>query len=184
MPLRALGAALLLTGAAAVSAQTMKPGLWEITTQMQSGGKDLGAAMAAMQKQMASMPPEQRKMMEDMMAKQGVQMSAAPGGGMGVKMCMTQEMVDRQQVAPPQQGDCTHTASPRTGNTMKFSFKCSKPASSGQGEVTFSSPEAYSSKVQITAERGGAERMTEINSSGKWLGSNCGDIKPIQLPAK
>ena len=183
MKIRHLAALILLTCAIGASAQTMKPGLWEITTQMQSGGKDMGAAMAAMQKQMASMPPEQRKMMEDMMAKQGVKMGTSPGGGMSVKVCMTQEMVDRHQVTPARDG-CTHTMSPRMGNTMKFEYKCTQPPSSGQGEVSFTSPEAYTSKMSATGSGSGTERRMEMQSTGRWLGGDCGDIKPIQGPGK
>ncbi|WP_371816986.1 hypothetical protein [Rhodoferax sp. AJA081-3] len=62
------------------------------------------------------MPPDQRKMMQDMMAKQGIQMGASGGTGMSIKMCMTQEMIDRNEVtsrqADPHQSDCTHTHSP------------------------------------------------------------------------
>ena len=175
-------AVILLASATGASAQNMKPGLWEITNNVQGGGKDLTVAMERMQKQMASMSPEQRKMVQDMMAKQGVQMGAggaAGVGGISIKMCLTPEMVERNEVAPKQHGDCTHTASPRVGNTMKYSFQCAKPVSSGQGEVTFTSPEAYSMKMSMT----GAERTMDMQTSGKWLGANCGDVKPIQMPA-
>ena len=179
MSLRTLPISLfLLAVAAGASAQTMKPGLWEITSQVQSGGKDLTAAMASMQKQLEAMPPEQRKMMQDMMAKQGAQMGASGANGMSIKMCLSQEMVDRNEVAPMQQGDCTHATSPRVGGTMKYSFKCTKPVSSGQGEITFSSPEAYAMKMSMTS----AERKMDMQTNGKWLGANCGDIKPIQVP--
>lgn len=178
MMLRTLSALILLASATAASAQSMKPGLWEITNNVQSGGKDMTAAMAQMEKQMAAMPPEQRKMMQDMMAKQGVQMGAGGSGGMRIKMCLTQEMVDRNAVAPQQQGNCTHTTSPRVGGTMKYSFQCTQPVSSGQGEVTFTSPEAYSMKMTMTS----AQRNMDMQATGKWLGSNCGDIKPIQVP--
>ncbi|MBC7617410.1 MAG: DUF3617 domain-containing protein [Candidatus Saccharibacteria bacterium] len=183
MKIRHLPALILLSSTLGASAQTMKPGLWEITTQMQSGGKDMGAAMAAMQKQMASMPPEQRKMMDEMMAKQGVKMGTSPGGGMAVKVCMTQEMVDRHEVAPARDG-CTHAMSPRVGNTMKFAYKCTQPPSSGQGEVSFTSPEAYTSKMSATGSGSGTERSMEMQSSGRWMGGDCGDIKPIQVPGK
>ena len=169
---------IFLAISAGANAQNMKPGLWEITNNVQSGGKDMTAAMAQMQKQMAAMPPEQRKMVQDMMAKQGVQMGAGGAGGMSIKMCLTQEMVERNEVAPKQHGDCTHTTSPRVGGTMKYSFKCSKPASSGEGEITFASPEAYSMKMSMTS----AERNMDMQATGKWLGANCGDIKPIQVP--
>ena len=137
----ALSAALLALGASAAWAQSTKPGLWEIQHKM-GGNPEMDKAMAEMQKQLAAMPPEQRKMMQDMMAKQGVQMGAGGAGGMRIKMCLTQEMVDRHAVAPQQQGNCTHTTSPRVGGTMKYSFQCTQPVSSGQGEVTFTSPEA------------------------------------------
>ena len=60
--------------------RTLKPGLWEISNKMQSGSGEMEKAMAAAQKQMAAMPPEQRKMMQDMMAKQGVSLGAGGAG--------------------------------------------------------------------------------------------------------
>src|SRR4051794_26771635 len=72
--LAALALAAFCTGASAQ--QNMKPGLWEITTNMKSASGEMEKARAQMQQQMASMPPEQRKQMEDMMAKQGMKMGA------------------------------------------------------------------------------------------------------------
>ncbi len=174
---------LLTTFAACASAQSMKPGLWEISTQMKGSGQT-GDAMAQAQKQMESMPPEQRKLMQDMMAKQGVQMGTSAGGGMTIKICMTQDMVDRNDIARGQQNDCTHTNSPRSGNTMKFSYVCTKPPSSGEGQVTFTSPEAYSTKMTSTTTVRGAPEKMEMQSNGRWLGTNCGSVKPLAMPKK
>src|SRR5688572_1108940 len=137
-----LAAATFSTGA---YAQNMKPGLWEITNNMKSGSGEMEKARAQMQQQMASMPPEQRKMMEDMMAKQGMKMGA---GGTSVKMCMTKEMAERNQV-PAQQGDCKTTQQARSGNTMKVAFSCTNPPSSGEGQYTFVSPEAYTMTMTV-----------------------------------
>jgi hypothetical protein len=91
---------------------------------------------------------------------------------------MTKEMVERNEI-PVQQGDCKTTQSPRSGNSMKFSFSCTQPPSSGEGEVTFVSPQAYTSKVTVnTTASGKAERMT-MDSQGKWLSAECGAIKPV-----
>jgi hypothetical protein len=170
--------------ASAASAQTMKPGLWEITNQMQGAqGSQAAGAMAEMQKQLASMPPEQRKMMEEMMAKQGVQMGKSTNGGMAIKVCMTKEMVERNDVAQQQDG-CTHTTSPRSGNTMKFAFVCTKPPSRGDGQVTFVSPEAYTMQMKATSSARGKEETMDMQSSGKWLGTDCGNIKPLGAPKK
>jgi hypothetical protein len=165
-------------------AQTLKPGLWEITQKTKVGGQDMGAQMAQMQAQLAKLPPEQRKMMEDMMAKQGVSMpSASAAGGTVLKVCMSKEMVERNQfnqAGGP--GDCTHTQQPRSGNTMKFSFACKNPPSTGEGEVTFSGAEAYHTKVVVNTQRGGKAERGEVDSSGKWLSADCGAIKPMTLP--
>jgi hypothetical protein len=146
-----------------------------------SSGK-MDAAMVEMQKQLASMTPEQRKMFEDRMGKQGIKIGAAPGGGMKMQTCMTQEMVDRNDIAARQQGDCTQTRSPRTGNTMKFAFECTKPPSKGEGSVTFSSPEAYSMKLSTTTTMQGKSESMDMQGSGKWLSADCGSVKPLPNP--
>jgi hypothetical protein len=48
----------------------------------------------------------------------------------------------------------------------------------------FTSPEAYSSKMVITtAVQGKPEKIT-AEGSGKWLGADCGTIKPMMPPKK
>ena len=171
----------LITIAGAAHAQNIKPGLWEFTTQVSGGGGKLADAMAQAQKQMDSMPPDQRKMMQDMMAKQGVQMGTSAGGGMAMKVCLTQEMVERNEVSS-HQGDCTHTNNPRIGNTLKFSFVCTKPPSSGEGQVTFIGTEAYTTKMTATTTVQGRPEKMDMENSARWLGSNCGSVKPFAMP--
>ncbi len=169
--------------AAPAAAQTMKPGLWEITNKM-GGSGDTGAKMAAaqaeMQKQMAAMPPEQRKQMEKMMAQQGVNMApGAAGGGMAVRVCITKEMAARNETPAQNQGDCKQEQLQKSGNTTKFKFTCTKPPSSGEGEVTMNSPESYTMKMKMTSqEKGKPEQMT-MDAQGKFVSSDCGTVKPI-----
>ena len=176
-------ALLLLSCAAYTSAQTIKPGLWEITSSVMGGSGEMASAMTEAQKQLQSMPPEQRKMMQDMMAKQGVQMGTGAGGGMHVKLCMTQEMIDRGEISR-HEGDCTSTQGPRSGNTMKFSFVCTKPPGSGEGLVTFTGTEAYSVKMTTSSTLQGKPQKVDMQSSGRWLGKDCGSVKPIAMPKK
>ena len=138
--------------------------------------------MAAAQEQMAKMPPEQRKMMEDMMAKQGVGMGKG-AGTTAMKICMTKEMAERNEVAT-QQGDCKHTNSPRTGNTMKMSFSCTKPPSSGEGQITFNGPDSYSMKMAVTTTVKGQPQKVDMDGTGRWLGTDCGTVKPVAMPKK
>ena len=175
--LAALAAGTFAIGA---SAQNLKPGLWEVTNNMKSGSGEMEKSMAQMQQQMASLPPEQRKMMEDMMAKQGMKMGAGGGRGMSVKQCMTKEMIERNEM-PTQQGDCKTTKQQRSGNTMKFAVSCTNPPSSGEGQVTFVSSEAYTMKMTVNTNVGGRPETMNMDASGKWLGADCGSIKPMTM---
>ena len=163
-------------------AQTQKPGLWEISHQMKgAAGSQMAEAMAQMKQQMASMPPEQRKMMEDMMAKQGVGMGA---NGTTVKVCLTKEMVERNDVASPPQDGCTTSMSPRSGNSMKFSYTCTQPPSSGQGQVSFVSDTAYTMTMAAQATVKGKTEKMDMSASAKWLGADCGAVKPLGVPKR
>ena len=181
--LHALAALAAATFAVTASAQNMKPGLWEITNNMKSGSGEMEKAQAKMQQQMASMPPEQRKMMEKTMAEHGVKMGAGGPGGMTVKTCMTKEMVERNEM-PTQKGDCKTTKQERSGNTMKMAFTCTTPPSSGEGQFTFQSSEAYTMKMAIKSTVDGKPETMNMDASGKWLGSDCGSIKPMRPPTK
>jgi hypothetical protein len=184
MKVRHIVSLAVLTGFAwGANAQTMKPGLWEISQKMSLGGGSLGKEMAAAQEQMAKMPPEQRKMMEDMMAKQGISMGGSGPGSVSVKMCMTKEMVEKDEI-PSGQGDCTSTKSPRVGNTMKINFSCTKPPSSGEGLITFTSADSYALKMAVTTTVKGQPQKVDMDGTGRWLGTDCGTVKPMVMPKK
>ena len=163
-----------------LSAQTMKPGLWEIHNKMKGGGTD--DAMAELQKSMAQMSPQQRKQMEAAMAAQGVKMAPGAGGAMAMQMCFTKEMVERNDV--PMQDGCKVTQNQRSGKTQKFAFSCSNPPSSGEGQVTYESPEAYTSHMTVKTTVAGKAETTTMDASGKWLKADCGNVKPVQMPRK
>ena len=66
-----LAAAAAFAFCGGASAQTLKPGLWEVTNDMKTGSGQMEKGQIDIQKQMANMSPEQKKMVQDMMAKQG-----------------------------------------------------------------------------------------------------------------
>lgn len=177
-----LPAALLLAAACApAAAQSLKPGLWEVQSRMNNPQMD--QAMAEMQKQLAAMPPAERKQMEAMLARQGVGMAKpAAGGGMAMQVCMTREMVERNDV--PMQEGCKITSQQRSGNTTKMAFSCANPPSSGEGQFTHAGPEAYSSRMTVRTTVQGRTETTTMEGAGKWLKADCGNIKPVAPPRK
>jgi Protein of unknown function (DUF3617) len=60
--------ALAITLCNMVWAQSIQPGLWETSSKIASGSGETGQKMSQLQSQMANMPPEQRKAMEQMMS--------------------------------------------------------------------------------------------------------------------
>lgn len=188
---RARVAAPALAAAAAWVAFTAPPahaqarpaaGLWEVRSSIQGGGGEMQRAMEQAQKQMASMPPEQRRAMEQMMARQGVQMGA-PGQPAAVKVCVTPEMAARSEL-PPTDARCRFSQQGGTGGTLKFRFECpastAEPASSGEGEYRFTGDKASEGRMTMNITRDGKAEKMEIRSQSRWLAADCGAIKPLK----
>jgi hypothetical protein len=174
----------LLASATGAFAQSTKPGLWEIQHKM-GGNPQMDQAMAQMQKQLAGMSPAQRKQMEAMMGKQGMAMpAAAAGGGMTTKICISPEMAARSEMPSQNEGDCTTTVTARSGNSLKMSYVCKNPPSTGEGTYTFSGDTAYTMKMVMNTTRQGKPETMTMDGKGKWLSSDCGAIKPIKAPGK
>ena len=178
--LAALALLVLVASVSNVHAQVTKAGLWEVTTRL-GGSAEMDKAMVQMQQQMASMPPEQRKQMEAMLAKQGMSMTNTPSGVLS-KMCITKDMVERSQMPVQTQGDCTSTTSNKSSAGMTFKFSCASPPSSGEGQYTFMGDSAYTMKMKINTQQQGKSVVTTMDTSGKWLGTDCGNIKPMVIP--
>lgn len=144
-----LCASLLLvsSGPAAAAPPRLQAGLWE-QTQTIAGGGAMSDAMAKAQAQMAAMPPERRKMMEEMMAKQGVSMG---GSANSVRVCISPAQADSGEM-PRMNGRCVHQITQRAGNSMHFSFTCAgSPPSSGEGDFTLVSPTSYTGKMVMNS---------------------------------
>ena len=153
----------------------IRPGLWEHTFTMKSQSGEMESAMRQMQKELAGLPPEQRKMMEQMMAAQGVGIGPT---GTTAKVCITEEDAARDFV-PQNDDNCRQQVVKRTGNTIKIKFDCSgDPPSSGEGEVVLLNPKAYTGKATINTEVEGKPERMDISQAGKWLSDDCGNIKP------
>jgi len=172
-------ALLLIAGlaAGAAQAQTMKPGLWEFkqTPQLDPARQ---AQMEQAQKAMDSMPPERRKMMEDMMAQRGISMNMA-GGVITIKTCVTKEQAERNMAPVTQNGNCTQDVK-RSGSTIQTHFVCSDPASEGDATVTLRGNEGFTNEVTVRHQRQGKTETTKVSGEGRWLGADCGNVQPMK----
>nr|WP_298147653.1 DUF3617 domain-containing protein [uncultured Pseudomonas sp.] len=152
----------------ASSAMEIQPGLWEISSSnMQVDGQAL-PDMQQMFEQMKNLPPEQRQIMEQMMAKQGVQL-----GDKGIRVCMSEAQIKAQEIPlqDPQSG-CTHEITERSASLWKFRYSC--PQSQGEGETRFISDKQFTSEVTDIHDG----KSSSMQSHGRWLSADCGALQP------
>jgi Protein of unknown function (DUF3617) len=155
-------------------AQKIAPGLWEQTTQIQGADGAATSPMAGLQAQLAKLPPAQRQQMEAMMASKGA--GIAPGQA-GIRMCISPEQAAGGQVGKPEPG-CTQQVAERSAQRVRMVFECAgPPPRKGEAEYSFSGDKAYTGRMRIT-EGGAQGRSMEMQMSGRWIGADCGNLKP------
>ena len=166
----------VVTGAhGAAHAQTappIKPGLWEVHTQREVDGKKV--EMPDMGERLKNMPPEARKQIEAMMKQRGVDMSA---GGGDMKICLTKDSLDPGQWQK-HQGTCKTDYGTRSARSWKWRTVCTDPQAETDGEATFTSADTYTVKTTVTVLQG-QPRTTRMTLDSKYIGPDCGDVKPV-----
>ncbi|WP_426322661.1 DUF3617 domain-containing protein [Pseudoduganella sp. R-43] len=168
---------LLCLAAAPAMAQTLKPGLWELDNRIASASPEMMAIMEAAQQQMANMAPEQRKAMEQMMARHGVNLGLGANGGVKLTYCLTKDMAEKQDLPAGQPGQCTTTRTPVPGG-LNVTFNCTRPPSSGNGQVIFNGNTAYSMRMNVNSSAQGKPQNMVVEGSGRWLSADCGSVAP------
>ncbi|NHZ91958.1 DUF3617 family protein [Massilia sp. CCM 8733] len=183
---------LALVSAAALAmspafAQTMKPGLWESVSKTTSSDPATTKAMADSQKAMAKLPAAQRKEMEKAMNQPGgPAMTMNDDGSFTVKACVTQKQIDAGANIGVDDGNCKYKQGANVGGTQTYSFACATPPSSGEGKTVYQGNE-YTSTMKMSTMASGKKDVMTTETKGKWLGADCGSIKPLDIkptPAK
>ena len=62
----------------------------------------------------------------------------------------------------------------------KWHSTCTAPASTSDGEAVFANAENYTVRTTSTYHLSAASaRTTQMTIKAKWVGANCGDLKPV-----
>lgn len=173
LPFSRLSALVLLVGTSSVihAADQIRPGLWEFTQQSSMAGQQM-PDMQQMMAQLNSLPPAQRQMMEQMLAQQGVRL-----GQQGVQLCLTGEQL-KEGIPMPDQEGCTQQVTERGDGVWKFHYRC--PDSTGEGEVTFKNEREFITRMHGTVQHNGKPQPMEMQSHGRWVSDDCGNLKPAR----
>jgi len=174
----AIGAMLLLPLIAAAGDFTplgLKPGLWESTVVTKMSGSPMAnfsaEQRAKMDAAMANMPPDQRAKMEAMM------------GGTGrptvAKYCMTKEALSRaiDFGANDARRHCQYNVVSSSATKQQANIECASEHGKFIGNMTFEALSPESGRVTMQMSQDGGMKM-EITVNSRYLGADCGDVKP------
>ena len=181
---RALAAASVLSclafaaAAAPLPAPPVKTGLWEVKMSVvdADGHEVASPELAALSK----MSPEARARMAEAMKARGVSMPDANGV---TRTCLTKALFESgswQQLASD--AGCTTNFSTQSSTMWKWHSSCTTMKSESDGETVFSNAEHYKTKVTTTSSVAGKTRTSTRVLEGKWVGADCGDVKPLTPP--
>ena len=149
--------------------EKMTPGLWEMRVRTDAF------------KGLQNIPPAQ---MEEL-KKRGMQLPDIKDGSMVQKVCISKEMTEQagKPQLPGNANGCKETKITRQGNTYFMEMVCDGPALKGSGTVKASFDAKSMQSVfdfKSSGKRGPATQ--HIETIGKWLNHDCGDVKPVALP--
>lgn len=164
----------------------LKPGLWESRiVKHVVDGRDMTSqmtgTMSQMQNNLSRLPPEQRARMEAMMKEHGALTMGTTGT---TRLCISPEMAGRNKPIVDPEGRCQPAKINQSGNHTTFEFNCDANGTvmTGKGEST-ATGDVITSRVDVSTRKAkGETHVMHSETEMKFVGADCGDVKPIPLP--
>ena len=176
-----LAFAILTCCATWASAQdfNLRPGLWEFTLTSQIKGDPASMLSAADQVGTTQMSSEMKAGFEAMIR----QLSIASAKPIIDRKCVTKEELQNLLAnlsAGGYEANCKFTPARSTATLLEGREVCSRRKMSSNAMVRFEAPnpEALTGRIEKTISAGGGGFGMVINTTGKWLGPSCGDVRP------
>lgn len=165
---------LVSRAADALTPLDVKTGLWESTVTSQSAGTLPIPAEA-----LSRLTPEQRARIEEMMKARGQQGSKATT----TKSCLTKESLQKMMTfSNDEQQNCKRTVTRSTSREQDIRLDCGRDNVLGSMTIHIEAIDSENVKgnTQVNASGGGngGKMSSQASFTAKWLGSDCGDVKP------
>jgi len=160
----------------------IKPGLWENTTTSQISGLSMPTNMPQLTPdQLAKMPPDARARVEAMMK----------GGPGAPQTNTTKACITREQLSKPlmgyQDNSCVVKLAGSSSSTQQIHMECTRGNTKTAGDLNLDRVDSEHVKGDMLMKSTGdsstkgsmGQNMTiKLSFSNKWLGADCGDVKP------
>lgn len=161
----------LAVSTASSARDNIRPGLWEITTT-----SNLFALVP-------HIPPEQMQKMASLAKQYGLEMPQIQNGVATSKVCITQQMAEQEipSYFHENQSGCTVKNATKAGNSYRMDLVCARPRLQGNGraEGIFTSAESFSGRTEFDSVVQGNPVYASADSSGRWINTSCGTVKPL-----
>ena len=169
--LRSCAAILLSAAPAWAQAQTppIKPGLWEVKSEASADGQKTTQPADRLQ----GLSPQVRAQLEASMKQKGVALGA---GGVN-RICFSKESMDPARWG--ESASCKTDYGARSNSAWKWRSVCTQPEMTIDGEAIFANSESYTVRTTTTMQRKGEMKTSQRTIQAKWLGADCGDLKPF-----
>ncbi len=160
---------LILVSLNSFAEEKMTPGLWEMQVRAD--------AFRGLQ----NIPQAQL----DELKKRGIQLPDVKDGNLVQKVCISKEMAESagKSHMPGNPNGCKATKTTRQGNAFFMELTCNGPTLKGNGTVKASfDSKSMQSVFDFKSSNGRAPASQHIETMGKWLDHDCGNIKPVAIP--
>lgn len=155
-----------------------KTGLWETTSTMEMSGMPAMPQMPAIpEEQLSKMTPQQRAQIEAMIKSRM--------GGIGAprtttsKTCMTADSM-KQALNMSKQENCTQKVISSSSSMQNIHVECTQGKMNMTGDMMVERVDSEHAKGNVMMKATGEQNMTmKMSFTSKWLGSDCGDVKPL-----
>jgi hypothetical protein len=156
-----------------------KAGLWETKiVKNVYDGKDMSAQMsdaqAQLQAKLASLPPDQRAMVESRMKGIGA------GNGGAFRVCISPAMAAKNQIGGDPHGHCPPASVDVNGNTVNFAINCTYEGRTtvGKGQAVRNG-DSFSIHADMKETDSKGSHTIVVDTQMNYLGADCQGIKPL-----
>lgn len=161
-----------MVSSAAWAGNTIRAGLWEVTTK-----SDLLALVP-------HIPTEHMQQITNLARQYGLEMPEIRNGAATSTICITQDMAEQEMPVDlfENQFGCDVKHASKVGNRYQVDLVCDNAQFKGKGEavIVFANPESFTGQAEFESMIQGNPVHTRAQSRGRWIGPDCTLAQPLQ----